>query len=274
MRAAALFALALGASFATASVVRDWIVERTLYQPRPGITFDYERVGIEAEQVFLTAEDGVRIHAFRLRAPVAPRAPRAVLFLHGNAGNASDRLPNAERLRQLGADVLVLDYRGYGLSAGHPTERGLYADARAGLAFLTQKLRLPETRVVVFGRSLGGAVAVDLAQDRNLAGVILESTFSSLSDAGAVHFTRAAAPIVWGRFVSDEKISRVHAPLLFFHGELDSTLPHALGERLYAAANEPKSFVTLRGARHNDTVQVGGEPYFARIGAFLDEVTP
>jgi pimeloyl-ACP methyl ester carboxylesterase len=251
--------------------VRDWIVERMLYYPLPGITLDPEKMGIDTGQVFIGTEDGVRLHAFHLRAEAATRA---LLFLHGNAGNASGRLPNAELLRRLGTDVLVLDYRGYGLSEGRPSEGGLYADARAGLAHLTAALGFPEQRVVVFGRSLGGAVAVDLAQDRKLAGLILESTFSSLSDAGAVHFTRLAAPIVWGRFPSEQKIRRVRSPLLFFHGDSDRTVPLHLGEKLFAAATAPKAFETLRGARHNDTVQIGGLPYFERIGRFLDEVAP
>lgn len=263
--------LAILAGFATAGCVREWIVQKTLYQPRPGISFDYEAAGIEAEQVWITAEDGVRLHGFHLR---AEGARRALLFLHGNAGNASGRLPNADLLRSLGTDVFVLDYRGYGLSEGHPNESGLRADARAGLAHLTEKLGHPESRVAVFGRSLGGAVAVDLAQHRGLAGVILESTFSSLPDAGAVHFGSFIGKFVKGHWPSDERIRNIRAPLLFFHGDQDATVPHRLGRKLFAAANEPKSFETLHGARHNDTVRVGGAPYLARIGAFLDEVAP
>ena len=267
-------ALALVASlaiFATGGGVIDWLVNWNLFHPTPGVSLDPERAGIPAEEVYLETEDGVRIHAFHLP---SPGARRAILFLHGNAGNASHRLPNAELLRRLGADVLLLDYRGYGRSEGSPDERGVYADARAALAHLSGPLGHAEERIVVFGRSLGGAVAVDLAQRRQLAGVILESTFPSLRDAGAVHFGRFFAPLVDGRFTSDQKIQHVSAPLLFFHGDRDRIVPHALGEKLFTAAAAPKAFETLRGAGHNDTVQVGGARYVESIRAFLDRVAP
>jgi len=234
--------------------MRDWLVGQMLYHPSPGVDFRPEDFGITAEEVFLTTEDGVRIHAFDLP---SPGASRALLFLHGNAGNASHRLPNAAMLQRLGIHVLLLDYRGYGRSEGRPEEAGLYADGRAGLAYLTQKRGFPEQRIVLFGRSLGGAVAVDLAQDRELAGLILESTFSSLADAA-----------------SAGKIVRARAPLLFFHGDRDEIIAYDLGRRLFEAAPEPKAFETLRGAGHNDTVQIGGAPYFERIRRFIDEVAP
>jgi pimeloyl-ACP methyl ester carboxylesterase len=252
-------------------LVRDWLVGAMLYHPTPGVDVAPAALGIDAREVFLTAEDGVRIHAFHL---AHPRATRALLFLHGNAGNASHRLPNAALLQRLGTHVLLLDYRGYGRSEGRPDEAGLYADARAGLAHLEQELGFATGRIVLFGRSLGGAVAVDLARDRDLAGVILESTFSSLSDAAGSVFGRLAAPLVRGRFDSGRKIARVRAPLLFFHGDRDEIVAYDLGRRLFDAAPGSKAFETLRGARHNDTVEVGGRAYFERIGRFLDEVAP
>jgi len=250
------------------------IVDALLFHPQKGVDLTLERLGVAGEEVFLEAEDGVRIHGFLLP-PSGPSegAPRALLFLHGNAGNASHRLPNAADLASLGATVLLLDYRGYGRSEGRPTERGVYADARAGLAHLA-KLGFPETRVVLFGRSLGGAVAVDLARGRDLGGVILESTFSSLADAARAGFGSLGAWVARGRFDSRAKIGELRAPLLFFHGDRDEVIPWALGRALFEAAPEPKAFETLAGAGHNDTLPVGGLPYLRRIGAFLDEVAP
>jgi pimeloyl-ACP methyl ester carboxylesterase len=254
-------------------VVSVWgrFIDRMIFQPQPGADFLPEQLGIDAEDVRIRTEDGVRIQAFYL---TAARASRAILFLHGNAGNASHRLPNAAELMRLGSHVLLLDYRGYGLSEGSPDERGVYADARAGLAYLVEHSGIPESRTVLFGRSIGAAVAIDLARDRPLAGLILESAFSSASDVAANAF---GAPFAWfarGRFDSTRKIARVHAPLLFFHGDRDDIAPLSLGRRLFDAAPEPKSFETIRGAGHNDTVEVGGRAYFERIRRFLDEVAP
>ena len=247
------------------------LVDRMIFHPDPGIDIRPEDLGVRAEEVRITTADGVRIHGFFLP---WPGASRAILFLHGNAGNASHRLPNAAELVKLGSHVLLLDYRGYGLSEGSPDEAGVYADARAGLAHLISDVGIPERRTVVFGRSLGGAVAVDLVQDRAVAGLILESTFPSVAAmAGEIFgvFLGRLAPV---RFNSEQKIARLRAPLLFFHGDRDEIVPYELGQRLFHAAPEPKEFETIRGAGHNDTIQVGGRPYFERIRRFLDEVAP
>lgn len=248
-------------------------VDSVVFQPSPGIDLRISDLGIEGEEVRLDSE-GVRIHGFYLPTALPRQNARAMLFLHGNAGNASHRLPNAAGLAALGVDVLLIDYRGYGMSEGTPSESGVYADARAGLAHLVEERGIPEQRVVLFGRSLGGAVAVDLARDRALAGVILESTFPSIADVVGGMMGSPLAYLVRGRFDAASKISQILAPLLFFHGDQDSIIDYALGQRLFALAPEPKQFETISGAGHNDTVQVGGRPYFARIAQFLDEVAP
>ncbi len=247
------------------------LLDRVVFQPTPGRWLSLEQLGIAGEEVALHTEDGVELHAFFVP---SPGATRAILFLHGNAGNASHRLPNAALLAGLGVHVLLPDYRGYGLSSGSPSERGVYADARAALAHLTSERAIPEQRVVLFGRSLGGAVAVDLAQDHELGGVILESTFSSASDVAALAFSPLIGALVRGRWNSAEKIARVRAPLLFIHGEQDRIVPIELGRRLFDVAPEPKAFETLPNAGHNTTVELGGRAYLERLGAFLDSVVP
>jgi fermentation-respiration switch protein FrsA (DUF1100 family) len=247
------------------------LLDRLIFQPSPGVDWTPDALGIEAENVFLETEDGVRIHGFFLP---SPGASRSLLFLHGNAGNASHRLPNAAELAALGVDVLLLDYRGYGLSEGRPDEQGVYADARAGLEYLRGTRSFPLERIVVFGRSLGGVVAVDLAADRPLAGLILESTFTSIADMARAALGIPLGAVIGRRFPADEKIPRVRCPILFFHGDRDRIVPFALGRRLFAAAPEPKAFETIAGAGHNDTTLVGGAPYFQRIRRFLDQVAP
>jgi pimeloyl-ACP methyl ester carboxylesterase len=247
-------------------------VESMIFYPVRGVAVTPKQLGIDGEEIFFATEDGIRIHAFYL--PV-PGAHRALLFLHGNAGNASHRLPNAAELAKLDCSVLVIDYRGYGLSEGRATEPGTFADARAGLRYLIEQRGFPENRVVVFGQSLGGAIAVDLAQDRKLAGVILESTFPSI--AAVVSSGPGGAwlgALAGRRFDSAGKIGRIRVPLLFFHGDRDDIIRHELGRRLFDIAPQPKNFETIHDAGHNDLTQVGGRRYFDRIRAFLEEVAP
>ncbi len=245
------------------------LLDRAVFQPTHGIDLRPHEIGVDGEEISLRAEDGVALHAFFLP---AQGASRALLFLHGNAGNASHRLPNAAELVRLGVHVLLLDYRGYGLSEGSPTEDGVYADARAGLAYLVEVRGIPQERIVLFGRSLGGAVAVDLARGRTLAGVILESTFSSGADVARQLIGPLGPIVARGRFESSKKIVELRSPLLFFHGDRDEVIDFELGRRLFEEAPEPKTFEVIPGAGHNDTTQVGGRPYFARIASFLDEV--
>ena len=248
------------------------LADRILFQPSPGVDLRPEALGIEASELTLLAEDGVRLHAFYL--PGTPPRERALLFLHGNAGNASHRLPNAAALARLGTDVLLLDYRGYGLSQGRPTRSGVVLDARAALAHLTGPAGFAPERIVVFGRSLGGAVAVAAVGEPPLAGMILESTFTSLSDMARTVAGPLGTWLAGEGLDSEARIGSLRMPLLAFHGDRDEIVPFELGRRLFEAAPEPKAFEVIRGAGHNDTVEVGGRAYFERIGRFLDEVAP
>jgi hypothetical protein len=248
-----------------------YFVDSMLFHPSWDNDLTPARLGITAEEVTLITEDQVRIHSYFLP---SPGSKRALLFLHGNAGNASHRLPNAAELGRLGCHVLLLEYRGYGKSEGKASEAGSYADARAGLRYLNEQRGFSPAQIVVFGRSLGGAVAVDLAQDQKLAGVILESTFTSVADVARKIGGPLLGFLAGKRFDSASKISRVRVPLLFFHGDRDGVIDYRLGRRLFDAASEPKRFETLVGADHNNTVQIGGAPYFEKIRIFLDEVSP
>jgi uncharacterized protein len=250
--------------------VRNRILDRFIFQPTRGVDVTPAQLGIRAETVWLRSEDGVRLHAFWVP---SEGATRAILMLHGNAGNASHRLPRAAALAGLGAHVLLIDYRGYGLSSGTPGERGAYADARAGLAYLASR-GIGESRVVPFGHSLGGAIAVDLAQDRALAGVVLESTFTSLGDVARGIAGPLGSVLLRGRFDARSKIGKLRAPLLQLHGDRDTLVRFEVGRALFDAAPVPKRFEALAGAGHNDTAELGGRGYLDHVRRFLDEVAP
>jgi uncharacterized protein len=206
-----------------------------------------------AERVRFEAADGARLHGLYFAHP----RPRAVaLFACGNGGNISYRADRLGELRdRLGVSVLAFDYRGYGLSVGRPNERGVLLDARAARRWLAERTGIAETDVVLWGESLGGGVMVDLASRDGARGLILERTFTSLPDVGALRFPFIPVRLLMrNRLDSLSKIAAYRGPLLACHGDADSVIPYGFGRRLFAAANEPKRFVSLPGIDHNDAL--------------------
>ena len=209
-----------------------------------------------------------------------------VLYFGGNAANRRYRLLEVQVLTEAGADVLIFDYRGYGDSAGEPSEEGLARDARAVWRFATETKKIEPRRIVLYGESLGGGVAVRLASELSLkntppGGVILRSTFSSLIDAAASHFP--FIPVRWlliDRFPSDQRIRDVTCPLLQLHGRRDTIVPFRLGQKLFAAAPEksasgiPKRFVTLPKSGHNDVMETSRPEVTKAISEFLPIAVP
>lgn len=223
--------------------------------------------GIAVEDAWCIAADGTKIHGWYV-----PHAqPRAVvLFCHGNAGNITHRDDVIRELHdRVGATVLVFDYRGFGKSEGKPDEPGVLADARAARTWLAQKAGVAENRIVLMGESLGGAVAVDLATDGARA-LILENTFNSMPDVAAYHYPWAPVRLLMRtHFNSAEKIRSYHGPLYQSHGDRDSIVPLQFARRLFDAANEPKHFLLITGADHNDPRMPA---YYDKLRAFLDTV--
>lgn len=219
------------------------------------------------EDVEIASTDGALLHGW-----FAPHdAPRAVvLMLHGNGGNISGQADELRKLHRLGVAALAVDYRGYGKSTGSPNEAGVLDDARAARAWLAKRAGVDEQQVVLWGFSMGGGVAVDLAACDGARGLVLQSTFTSLPDAAAVHYPWL--PVRWlmrNRLDSAEKIAKYQGPLLQTHGTDDSIIPYELGERLFALANEPKRFVRIEGGEHNNPPD--GEFYRA-FAAFLNDL--
>lgn len=212
----------------------------------------------KAEDVWLQV-DGLRLHAWWLE---VPGAQTATLFLHGNAGNLSHRGYAMEAVTAAGSSILVLDYRGYGKSEGSPDEQGLYRDAQAGYEWLRGR---GAARMVVHGESLGAAVAVELASRNPVAGVILEAPFSSGRDMAATALPVVGPLLFWG-WDSVSRIGKVQAPVLILHGNNDEIVPFRLGQRLFAAAREPKRMWVADGGGHNDLARQPG--YGEQLAAF------
>jgi len=246
------------------------VANRFVYQPsRYPKGWWHMQAELGAQDVWLRAGDGVRLHAWWLE---APDSPWITLYLHGNGDNLSIRPGHLRAMVAAGSSVLILDYRGFGRSAGWPTERGLYRDAEAGYDSLISRGYRPE-QIVLLGESLGAAVAVDLAARRACAGLILECPITSASDmAGKI--VPVLGPLFVHGFNARGKIARVHAPVLIIHGDADRMVPYAMGRALFAAAREPKSFWTVEGARHLNIVSVAGPRYRERLRAFYESVLP
>lgn len=250
------------------------VQERLFFLPGvPGreLVASPQAVGLRHEDVWLTSDDGVRLHAWYLPADAA-RA--TLLFLHGNAGNISHRLESLRLFNRLGLSVLILDYRGYGRSEGTPGEEGLLRDARAGWDHLVATRGETPERIVVFGRSMGAAVAAALAAERRPAALVLESGFTSVPDLAAqLYWWAPARRLAKLKFATREALATVRAPVLIIHSVDDELVPFAHGEALYAAAGEPRALLRLRGD-HNSGFLTSGRSYVDGLAAFLDAHVP
>ena len=229
------------------------------------------------EDVQLTASDGVRLHGWFCTPqtvsagalePVETKA--TLLFLHGNAGNLSHRYEIIAELVKLPVNVFIIDYRGYGKSEGRPSEQGLYADARAAWDYLTTVRGIPAARIVIFGESLGGAVAIDLASKVSACGLIVQSSFTSVADMAAEVMPFAPRFLIRTKMDSLSKIEHVSCPKLFIHSEADDIIPYRLGRRLFEAAHPPKEFYEVKNAPHNLTFDIGGAAIYEALRNFIN----
>jgi fermentation-respiration switch protein FrsA (DUF1100 family) len=229
------------------------------------------------EDVQLAAADGVRLHGWYCTPQVGRNGAlepvatnRTLLFLHGNAGNISHRYEIISDFVKLPVNVLIIDYRGYGKSEGSPSEEGLYADARAAWDYLTTVRNIPATQIVIFGESLGGAVAIDLASKVSACGLVVQSGFTSIADMAAELLPFVPRFILRTKMDSLSKIERVSCPKLFIHSQADEIIPYRLGRRLFDAAHAPKQFYEVKNATHNLMFDIGGAAYYEALRGFID----
>ncbi|MCU0577963.1 MAG: alpha/beta hydrolase [Desulfobacterota bacterium] len=221
-----------------------------------------EDYGLTARDLYFETGDKVKLHGWLF---VKDHQAPCLLWCHGNAGNISHRLDNIARLQAAGINVFIYDYRGYGKSAGSLSEEGFYRDGQAAWEMLLRE-GVPSSRVVLFGRSLGCAMAADLAVKVPAAGLILESGFPHLGAMARVHYPFVFSErFLCGRFNALSRLKQVKLPVLVIHGDRDAVVPIDLGRRLYDAAPGPKAWYEIKGANHNDTYLVGGDNYFLNL---------
>ncbi len=240
-----------------------------IYHPERALIATPSALNLEFDDVLFPATDGTMLHGWF----IPKEGSRAlVLFCHGNAGNISHRLKTIEMLHNLNLDVFIFDYRGYGKSEGSPSETGTYSDAEGAWHYLVQTMEISPQRIIVHGRSLGGAIAAQLASKKQAKMLVLESTFVS---------TRALArdycagfvllyPILTYRYSTIDHIQKIHIPVLIMHSREDETIPFSHAETLYKAAHEPKRFVELSGG-HNTGFMQSINVYRKALDCFIND---
>jgi uncharacterized protein len=257
--------IVLSAIFVIAWVGMRSLETRSLYYPDRFILVKPNQYHLVYEDVRLRAQDGTVIDAWY----IPGKKQQTILLCHGNAGNISHRIDKVLRLRESGAGVLLFDYRGYGLSEGSPSEKGTYQDAEAAYRFLTEAKKIPPAQIVLYGESLGCAVALETALRHPAAGIILESPFTStLAMANRVFPWLPAKWTLRYRYDNLSKIPKLKMPLLIMHSFQDEIVPFEMGKQLYAAAPEPKKFFQLGGG-HNDGYADSGQAYIRTVKEFL-----
>jgi len=239
-----------------------------IYYPERELSADPGSIGLQFESITFETADGVRLSGWFVP---SERARGVILFCHGNAGNISHRMESLQIFHRLGLDIFIFDYRGYGQSGGKPSEHGTYQDAAAAWRYLTEERQVNPSEVIVFGRSLGGAVASWLSQSYTPGALILESTFTSLPDSAAKLYPYLPVRLLLRfEYNAVEYLSRADCPVLIVHSRNDELIPFSHGWRLFETAKEPKKFLEITGA-HNDGFIMSGKYYEEGLNTFISE---
>ena len=239
---------------------------RFLFYPYGTIVATPAAAGIEYEDVYYRAEDGVRLHAWWVP---APGARGTVLFCHGNGGNISFLIDTIGIYRSLGLNVFAFDYRGYGRSEGSPTEEGTYRDALGAWEYLVAEKGADPARILLVGRSLGGAVAAWLAVARRPGGLVLEATVTRAADVANHHYPLAPGELIFGdTYDTASRMEKIAVPVLVIHSPEDEIIPYPMGEELFRRARDPREFLMISGS-HNAGFMVSRERYREGLGGFV-----
>lgn len=254
--------------YLTVCVIVSFLQSRLIYFPSRGYEYTPADVGLVYEDLALIADDGVKIAAWYI---AGSGARGSLIFCHGNAGNMADRMVDITTLHHMGFNVLMFDYRGYGSSEGSPTETGTYLDAETAWNYLTVTRGEQPNRITIFGRSLGGAVAVELATRHQPAALVVESSFTSIVDVGRLHYPLLPINmLVTYRYESIDKVATILCPKLFIHAKDDTLIPISIGRKLYDAAAHPKRFIETPGG-HNSGGYAYSNSFKRQFEAFIDD---
>jgi len=238
-----------------------------VFHPQTDFDMSPDQMGLQYESINFKASDGTKLHGWFF--PLPAKSP-VILFCHGNAGNISHRIHNIGELLKKGFQVFIFDYRGFGKSKGSPSREGVYLDGPAAYDFLLKTRHIAPDRIILFGRSLGAAVATEIAIKRKANRLILESAFTSTKAmARTMPLFALLSPFLPAHYNNLKKIEHITIPKLIIHGNRDEIIPFTMGEQLFEAGPEPKAFYAIEGAEHNDTWVIGGKEYFETLKQFI-----
>ena len=240
---------------------------RFIYFPQSKIDFTPDMAGLSFEDIYFKTEDDVLLNGWFIP---ADDARKTLLFFHGNGGNISHRLESLKIFHEMGLSVFIIDYRGYGQSQGTTSEQGTYRDAEAAWQFLTETRGISDEDIIIFGRSMGGAVAIWLAGKHTPNLLILESAFTSVADMAKHYYPYLPTHLlVRIKYASIDRIEYIHCPILISHSQTDEIVPYKYGRELFEKAQAPKSFLELKGG-HNDGFIISGRSYIDGIENFIN----
>ena len=242
--------------------------ENIVFHPKAEITHTPDLYHLKFQDVYFETQDHFKLNGWFFS---ANHSQKTLLFFHGNSGNVGSSLELVSIfVTDLHLNVFIVDYRGFGKSKGHPSEEGLYQDAQAAYQYLTQTKGIPKRNIILFGQSLGGAVAIDLASKRPAAALIVENTFTCAVDMAKTMYPYLPVRLfIKSQFNSKAKIKTVLYPKLIIHATQDETVPFRHGEKLFNSASFPKYFYAISGANHGNNYKIAGPDYIQRLKEFL-----
>ncbi len=240
---------------------------RLMFHPYEQMVADPSVAGLSHEDVYFKTNDGVLLNGWWI---VSPQARGTVLFCHGNAGNISFLVDTIVIFHSMNLNVFVFDYRGYGRSGGTPTEEGTYRDAAAAWNFLTVEKKMPPSKIILVGRSLGGAIAAWLAQYRSPAALVLESTFTRAADVADFHYLFSPGELVLGdAYDTAAYLSRIRCPVMVVHSPEDEIVPYEFGKQLYERAGPGREYLEIHGSHNGGFIQ-SMDYYASGLSRFFD----
>jgi len=228
---------------------------RSIFFPMKAIEATPKDIGLDYEDIYFETRDGVKLNGWLIK---NPKAKATIIFFHGNAGNISHRLEKISVFNQLGLNVFIVDYRGYGRSQGHPTESGIYKDAQASFDLLLNRQDINKDKLIAYGESIGGAVAIDLATKRKVSCLIVDSSFTCAKDLARKFYPYLPSFLFRTKFDSIDKVKNNDSAKIFIHSANDEIVPFEFGQRLYDAACPPKELLKIIGGHNSGFMESKG----------------